>query len=205
MNRHSTRNAFGVWQQTTDYTCGPSCLMVALNELLDFEISEANEMGIWKQVHPFCYHGSLPGYLAIYACKKGLEAEIYYCPSRIARMLRQVPRPLRWFYRFLLFVNRCASFRAALKGIEIHRLQDAENDLRLVLNRVRADDSCRALSVIGVEDNELHYILLRTCEDQNVGLMDPAYGTNSILSCRDFVANYGLAHLGFHVLLRRAR
>lgn len=195
---------FQTWQQSTDYSCGAACLMVALNELINFEMSKEIEIKIWKQVHTLCYQGSLPGYICIYAKNFGIETEIYYFPSKIKQILKNIPSFYSNLYRLLLFVNWTVLIKAKFKKIKINRLNKENNDLDLISNKLLNNKFYRIISVIEVENYELHYILLRADQNQNIVVMNPAYGFNEIYDYEE-IKKYQDSSIGFHILLRLPR
>lgn len=70
------------YRQTTEFTCGPSCLMMAMNSLNPkIKMSQSLEIKIWREATTIFMlkgHGGCgPRGLAIFAKKMGFKSEIY--------------------------------------------------------------------------------------------------------------------------------
>lgn len=70
------------YQQGTDFTCGPSCLMMAMKTFNNkFEMSLSNELQIWREATTIFMtsgHGGCgPQGLALSAWRRGYKAELY--------------------------------------------------------------------------------------------------------------------------------
>lgn len=191
------------WQQTQEYTCGAASLMVAMHELIESDISETKEMEIWNYVHPFCYSGSMPGYLAIYAQKtKKLQAKIFHSPARCSQLLNRLPLAFRCLYKMLLLINAWSLWCAKSHKVNIQELQ-GDDQMNTILDLAKSQKDSRILVVIEVEEYELHYILLRHMSKDSFLIMDPAFGENMTLSRQVFMDNYKHADVGFYLLLAK--
>ncbi len=64
------------YKQTTDYTCDPACLMMAMNSLSGIRMTKGLEMQIWKEANLRAVEGCLPQGLALSAIKRKFETKI---------------------------------------------------------------------------------------------------------------------------------
>ncbi len=174
----SNNSKISSWQQTRMYTCGAAALMTALNELNGYQMSEKEEIRIWWKIHPFYYLGSMPGLVGIFAKKQGLNVEIHYSPDNIKNLLKQLPFINRLMYKILLLMNRMYFFRASLRGICSKKHDGYCDDISLIKDNLSSKKGCRILSVIQVEDWEVHYVLFRLNSAGEIVVMDPATGRN---------------------------
>ncbi len=74
--------AFPWYQQTTEFTCGPSALMMAMASMeSDFQLSQLTELDIWREATTIFmtsgHGGCHPLGLALAAAKRGFEAKVY--------------------------------------------------------------------------------------------------------------------------------
>ncbi len=64
------------YQQSTEFTCDPACLMMALKYFCFFEFSKALEFDIWREAYGIGIPGCMPQGLAVSALARGLKAEL---------------------------------------------------------------------------------------------------------------------------------
>ncbi len=70
------------YQQTTEFTCGPASLMMAMhNQNPDFDMNQENELDIWREATTIFmtsgHGGCHPTGLALAANKRGFEASVF--------------------------------------------------------------------------------------------------------------------------------
>lgn len=75
-------DVFPWYQQTTDFTCGPASLMMAMHHLdPDYEMSQKNELAIWRRATTIFmtsgHGGCHPVGLALAAMDAGFEARVW--------------------------------------------------------------------------------------------------------------------------------
>ncbi len=186
------------WKQTRIYSCGPACLMTALNEYGGSELSEKREMELWRKVRHLFFLGSTPAYLAECAAGLGLSARL---------MTRNPPGPEkipgrtlvnRLLHRYLLGVygRTAGAYRKKGRAAAAYR-KEAE-----ILRLLEAGQNAKAIFLIADQDEIFHFILVRRVGAE-LWVMDPAYGANTPFSEGGFLAAYGPSFLGYCVLLTK--
>ncbi len=180
------------YAQSRDYTCGAAALMVALHELGRGELSEEQELRIWRYAHPLLYAGSLPAKLAKFARRQGCDARLLVWRSKLNELLRRCPFHWRLYYRYV-----SASERLAELGMPAEPCEGASEALRRLTERPGA----RMLALVEVDGYELHYVLARMC-DGGLWVLDPAVGSNQRFEPDDPTLGHNLA--GYFILIDRA-
>ncbi len=180
------------YAQSREYTCGAAALMVALHELGCSELSETQELRIWRDAHPRLYTGSLPAKLAKFAQRQGCAARLLVWRSRLDEFLRRCPFLWRLYYRYVLACERFAELSVAPDTCE------APSD---VLRHLAKRPTARLLALVEVEGYELHYVLARIC-DGGLWVLDPACGSNQRFEPDELTLGHHLA--GYFILIDRA-
>ena len=178
---------FACWEQTDECSCGAASLMVALNELTDLEMSDETEMSIWKTVRCPVYRGSMPGPMGRAAIKHGVKAEVLMCRSWIQRSLESLPPLEKVQYTLVLKAVNAGLWRARQAGVKVTYVEEYDDFVAHIRDRLRDHGDCRVLSAIEVADSELHWVLLRSGNHGVVSVMDPAGGDNTDYSMEHIV------------------
>lgn len=192
---------FASWEQRNDSSCGAACLMVALNELIDYEMTEENEMSIWKTVRLAEYQGSMPGPMGEVSIKHGLQAEVVMCRSWIQRSLDRIPPQEKAEYTSLLKALDEGLQRAERAGVKVTNVEPYGDFVDHLCSRLRESQNCRVLAAIEVENSELHWVLLRSRRDDVVSVMDPAEGDNDDYSVAGIVVMSSEVGVGCSMVL----
>ncbi|MBI1384135.1 MAG: GNAT family N-acetyltransferase [Rhizobiales bacterium] len=162
------------WPQTTDFTCGPACLMMALSRLSPgYEPSALDEIALWK-VATTVYMargigGCEPVGIAVAAAERGLAAELHV--STDGPHLLQTVRDERK-RRVMQLAQEDLAVRAEKLAIPVHRRRLSIAELRLAID----DGALAALLISGhrmLAERLPHWVLAYACNKGHVFVHDP--------------------------------
>lgn len=186
------------WKQTKIYSCGPASLMTALYELGLGELSEKAEMSIWRQVRHYYFLGSTPAYIAQCAKNRGASTRLWVRKNRTAGKTAGKSPISRLLHGYLLRVYRKTAQKYHAQGNDFSEYCE-ESEL---LSHLWSKPGAEAIYLIVDTDEIFHFVLLRPHAGKLV-LMDPAFGTNTAFTEKEFLAEYEKRMLGYCVLLNR--
>lgn len=184
------------WKQTRIYSCGPACLMTALAEFGKVELSEKNEMEIWRQVRNMIFMGSTPAYLARCSKSRGLSTRLWVKTRRGPSKSYGKTLFHRLLHSHLLRVYRKTALAYREQG---HDVSDYREEFE-ILGVLKSSHASKAIYLIADDDEVFHFILVRLFGG-NLVVMDPAFGNNTAFSEEKFLAAYEPKMLGYCVML----
>ena len=179
------------YRQSRDFTCGAAALAVALHELGCGDLSEQEELRIWRYAHVPWYGGSLPARLARFAQERGCDARLLVCRARVRELCRAAPLRWRLVYRYVLAHERLAELQTP--PVMLNTLADVSQWLD---GRPRG----RILALVQEDGYELHYVLARR-HDGGLLVLDPAHGSNVRVAPDNLT--FGSSPAGYFVLIDR--
>lgn len=192
------------WKQSMDWSCGPACLLVALNEFIHLEISEPNEHRIWLDVRFRIYWGSLAPSLADHVRRQyGLGSMIYVHEAEKELFLRTSPPDRQERYDWYLAENLRENEALRAQGLPVITLPPHQPAFLAMVEALLANHDIKVIPMIRDDDGILHYVLLRANEQQRIVVMDPDSGLNREWGVREFLADYQGRVTGLYVVLAR--
>lgn len=191
---------FLTWQESIPFSCGASCLMTALTELLSGKMSRKREMEIWEELHPSYYPGILPGAMAQYAVQREVFSQLIYSEETVLKVLDKLASIYDPVKHILFSDNRSDMERLSQEGIPVHYCEK-EKLLERVIQNFLKDQKKRLIVGIELSYQNLHYILVRRDHNGNFVVMDPAIGSNTVYSQKEFLKDFQNHLIGVFVLL----
>lgn len=162
----------GVYYQSTDFTCGPACLLLALQLLLGREPNRLEELQIWREANTVYMGEGIPGTsaygLALAALKRGLETEIHDFDHAHLFATHQGERSDEEQDVLLKTLKSDEARYHTAQGAVFYRRADMD------LWRARLREGWAAIVLAMDEDGEeLHWVLATAMDDLFVTVYDP--------------------------------
>lgn len=161
-------------QQGTDFTCGPSCLLMAMKALKSkTEMNLTQELRIWREATTIFMtsgHGGCgPQGLALAAKRRGFEVELYL--SHTDTLFLDTVRSLEK-KKVIELVQKDFETQIAEKGIEVHRKRITLADIKEVLNS--GGIPIVLISTYHLDSNRIpHWVVVTAYDDSFVYIHDP--------------------------------
>lgn len=161
-------------QQGTDFTCGPSCLLMAMKALKSkTEMNLTQELRIWREATTIFMtsgHGGCgPQGLALAAKRRGFEVELYL--SHTDTLFLDTVRSLEK-KKVIELVQKDFETQIAEKGIEVHRKRITLADIKEVLNA--GGIPIVLISTYHLDSNRIpHWVVVTAYDDSFVYIHDP--------------------------------
>jgi ribosomal protein S18 acetylase RimI-like enzyme/predicted double-glycine peptidase len=171
---HLPRLNVPYYQQRTDFTCGPSCLMMALKTFdSQFQMSLSNELQIWREATTIFMtsgHGGCgPRGLALAAWRRGYRAELFLSHEKVL-FLETVRRKEK--KEVIKMVHEDFQKRVAETNIKTFKKAMTLNDLRDILQR--GGVPIVLISTYHFDNNRTpHWVVITAFDDQFVYFHDP--------------------------------
>lgn len=135
--KHKPRLDVPYHQQGTDFTCGPSCLLMALKTFNSkIEMTLSNELQIWREATTIFMtsgHGGCgPHGLALAASRRGYKAEMYLSHSNVLFLdtVRSEEKK-----KIIELVHKDFEKKIAETNIKVHRKRLTLSDLKSILDK----------------------------------------------------------------------
>lgn len=134
--KSSPRLKVPYYQQSTDFTCGPSCLMMAMKTFNSkYEMNLSSELQIWREsttIFMTSGHGGCgPRGLALSAWRRGFRTELYLSHSKV--LFRDSVRS-QDKKRIIDIVHKDFEKKIAQTSIQVHKKRLTLEDVRNILD-----------------------------------------------------------------------
>lgn len=203
------------YEQTTDFTCGPACLMMAMAAFdPDLVMDQALELSLWREATTIFMtsgHGGCSGHgLLLAAWRRGYDGELYYCGPPVP-FIDSVRKPAK--KAIVEVVHRGFVADLAHTGAQVF-----ENPASLGRIREALDAGALAIVLISsfrfTRSKSPHWVLVAAIDDRYVYLHDPdtdeelyKTGTDTMLvpvPRPDFhqMMNYGNPRIHYTLIIR---
>lgn len=160
------------WKQTSDSSCGPSCLLMVLNRYYpSFKLTRGNEWNVWRDSTLLTWKGCHPYGLAIAALKRGLKVELLRekktfwkdedYPTNNEPMSFEIKRQEK-------AAKDLGLKETVMKSIEIGLLQKLLEEGKSLIVLIKAIQKGRRIGF-------LHWVVLTAVEKDFVLVNDPGY------------------------------
>ena len=162
------------YQQGTDFTCGPACLLMAMKTFgIKTELSLSQELEIWREATTIFMtsgHGGCgPRGLALAAHKRGLKPEIYLSHNNVLFIdsVRSEEKK-----RIIELVQKDFEKKIILNKIKIHKKRLTLQDLKEGLNK--GGIPLVLISTYRFDRRRTpHWVIVTACDDQFIYIHDP--------------------------------
>ena len=172
--KHRPRLDIPYYQQNTDFTCGPSCLMMALKTFNPkFEMTLSSELQMWREATTIFMtsgHGGCgPQGLALSAWKRGYRVELFL--SHEKAMFTDTVRSLDK-KKVIELVQKDFEKKIAETNIKIHRKRHTLTDIMDILDR--GGIPIILISTYHFDNNRIpHWVLITAYDDHFIYFHDP--------------------------------
>ena len=162
------------FQQTTDFTCGPAALMMAMGSLdTSFKPNQSDELSIWRDsttIFMTSGHGGChPVGLALAAIRKGFKAEVFINQKGTA-FIESVRDPAK--KQILEVVDADFYKQARQAGVIVHRTEILQKHIAEALNKGSA--VIILISTYRMDGKKTpHWVTITGMDDQCFYMHDP--------------------------------
>ncbi len=162
------------YQQRTDFTCGPSCLMMAMRAFNPhFELSLSNELQVWREATTIFMtsgHGGCgPHGLALSAWRRGYKVEMYISHAGIL-FIDTVRNPQK--KEVIELVHKDFEKKIAETNIKVHRKRMPLEELKEILKK--GGIPIVLISTYHFDNNRIpHWVVVTAYDDQFIYIHDP--------------------------------
>ncbi|WP_408096370.1 GNAT family N-acetyltransferase/peptidase C39 family protein [Peredibacter sp. HCB2-198] len=161
-------------QQGTDFTCGPSCLLMAMKAFNPkFEMSLSNELQIWREATTIFMtsgHGGCgPHGLALSAWRRGYKAEMYLSHSNVLFLDSVRSQEKK---KVIELVHKDFEKRIAETNVKVHRKRLTLSDLKDILKG--GGIPLVLITTYHFDNNRApHWVVVTAYDDHFVYIHDP--------------------------------
>ncbi len=165
------------YQQGTDFTCGPSCLMMAMRTFNpNFVMGLSNELQIWREATTIFMtsgHGGCgPHGLALSAWRRGYQAELYLSHSNVLFLdtVRSLEKK-----KIIELVHKDFERKIHETNIKVHKKRLTLEDLKDILQK--GGIPIVLISTYHFDNNRTpHWVVVTAYDDSFVYIHDPDQG-----------------------------
>jgi len=162
------------YQQRTDFTCGPSCLMMAMKTFdAKFSMSLSNELQIWREATTIFMtsgHGGCgPHGLALSAWRRGYRIEMYLSHQQVlfADTVRREEKK-----EVIELVHKDFEKKVAETNIKVHKKRLTLPDLKDILNQ--GGIPIVLITTYHFDHNRIpHWVVITAYDDHFIYFHDP--------------------------------
>lgn len=176
--KKTTRQKIPYYQQKTDFTCGPACLLMAMKSFSPkLETSLGEELEIWREATTIFMtsgHGGCgPQGLAMAALNRGYKVNLYISHTDVLfldTVRNQEKKDI------ITLVQKGFEAKLAKKRVPIHRKRLTLNDLKEILKK--GGVPITLISTHHFDKNRIpHWVVITAYDDQFVYIHDPDQDT----------------------------
>lgn len=195
------------WKQTTDYTCGPSCVMVyntlAKNSQLP---SEKEELRLWKAINPSLLSpilkasvGTPPLFLLRYLLMNGVDAMLVIHKKNMDTIKSKKHK----YYMYVLgcYLHDLLSLLSPFKKNVSINLKIEQSSVFLL---DIAKSNVTIFQNIIVRETVVHYVIIKPLEDSMFLLMDPERGEWEKKD-RQYFENNPSMFFGYSIVIKESK
>lgn len=168
------RNNVSYYSQGTEFTCGPSCLLMAMNTFNPkHSMNLSNELQIWREATTIFMtsgHGGCgPHGLALSAWRRGYKAEMYLSHNDVL-FLDSVRTPEK--KKIIKLVHQDFEKKISETNIKVHKKRFTLQDLRDVLKK--GGIPLVLITTYHFDNNRVpHWVVITAVDDSFIYIHDP--------------------------------
>ncbi len=191
------------WKQTTNYTCGPSCFMTSGAEKRNTELSEEEELFIWKSIIPRLFEnilkkhiGSPPIFLTKFIFRKKIKTSLFIYRNNYKQFGMDKKNIRKYKFGCKLHDSLCRILKGPVKIKRNKYVQTSKN----IFDYISKSDNHYIIQNIIINNNIVHFVLIRNYKNK-IAVMDPEIGENHFFSHDDFKKEFNNSLFGYSIHL----
>lgn len=159
------------YQQSTDFTCDPACLMMALKYFFPrIKLSRELELDIWRESYGIGIPGCMPQGLACSALTMGLNATLICKKEKILEISKKIAQGEN--KKIALFTSKLLFEKAKMKGMNIIDKAPDLNDIEKALKNKEIPLVMINMILLHKQDSP-HWIVVSGIDKKNICINDP--------------------------------